>query len=208
MIRLLNSLKYDRFKFYLCIVLFLLNLVLSIIHTLGVTFNIWYQYFFIIYSSPFLFLVIIFYEIKVNKKKRIELEKLESKFISNDNNQSLTESAEKKIEKIIEFLNENFTEDISREGLASVVDMSPNYMSKIFYQHTGKKINDYINHLRITDAARQLTELSNGKKIIDIALSVGFDSLSTFNRAFTSFFEVTPTDYKKKYNIKVAAIQQ
>ena len=76
-------------------------------------------------------------------------------------------------------------------------------MSKLFYQHTGKKINDYINHLRITDAARQLAESSNGKKIIDIALSVGFDSLSTFNRAFKNVFNLTPSEYKKKYNIKV-----
>ena len=199
MIRILNYLKRDRFVLKISIILYSISLILNIIQTYGAIFNIWYHYFYYLYSSPFILLIIIFYEIKINKRRRLEFEKLEKKFLKNnpDNNPSLTESAEKKIEKVLAFLNDNFTEDVSREGLASVVDMNPNYMSKLFYQHTGKKINEYINHLRITDAARQLTESKNGKKIIDIALAVGFDSLSTFNRAFKNVYELTPSEYKK-----------
>ena len=73
-------------------------------------------------------------------------------------------------------------------------------MSRLFCIHTGKKINEYINHLRIADAARQLKEPDNRKKIIDIALATGFESLSTFNRAFKINLGLTPMEYRKKYS--------
>ncbi len=202
LIYLLNSHRPDKFKLKVIISLFVTIIIISNIQGLGEKYNIWYQYFYYIYSTPIYAALIIIYETREAKKRRAELEILHSRLEKNNNgsNQLLTESAEKKIEKVIDFLNENFTSDISREGLASAVDMNPNYMSKLFYKHTGKKINEYINGLRIADAARQLAESNNGKKVIDIALGVGFDSLSTFNRAFKNIYRVTPTEYKKKNN--------
>ncbi len=197
LIKSLNKLKPDKFKFKILIILYLLKVILDIIYSIGFNLNIWYYNFAYIYSTLFFIVFIIIYEARENKKRRIELQKLYDK-LEKDNNQTLTETAEKKIEKIINFLNENFTSDISREGLASTVDMSPNYMSRLFSLHTGKKINEYINHLRIAFAAKQLAEPENGKSIIDIALTVGFESLSTFNRAFKEVYKTTPTEYKKK----------
>ncbi len=203
LICLLNLLKQDRYKLYFSITLFIIIFIAEVVQSAGIFFNIWYHYFYILYSTPLFAIFIIIFEIRENKQRRIELKKLHEKLKKNgiDNN-SITESAEKKIEKIIGFLNENFTSDISREGLASAVDMNPNYMSTIFYRHKGKKINDYINGLRIGYAARQLTGPDNGKKIIDIALGVGFDSLTTFNRLFKSIHKITPTEFKKKNNNK------
>ncbi|HQL83140.1 MAG TPA: helix-turn-helix transcriptional regulator, partial [Spirochaetota bacterium] len=60
---------------------------------------------------------------------------------------------------------------------------------------TGYKINDYINKLRIEDAAAKLAERDG--KIIEIAFSVGFESLTTFNRVFKSVVGKTPTEYRE-----------
>jgi AraC-like DNA-binding protein len=200
-IRTLNSFKQDRYKYYYSIIVFLALLILQIIQVIGVTLNIWYQHFYHLYSTPVLISFVIVFEARENKLKRIEQENLQEKFKRNGIEKNiLTESAEKKIEKVIAYLNENFYSDISREVLASAVDLNPNYMSKLFSKHTGKKINEYINSLRIADAARQLCGSDNGKKVIDVALGVGFDSLSTFNRAFRNIYKITPTEYKKKNN--------
>ena len=200
LIRLLNSLKTDRFKYFLSISLLIFLVIMEALHSLGIIYNIWHQYFDYIYVPPLTALFIIINEARENKFKKAELETLYGKLKNHrtDNNQQLTESAEKKIIKVIDFIKENFTSDLSREGLASAVDLNPNYMSKLFYKHTGKKINEYINYLRIEDAARQLADPKNKLKIIDIALASGFESLSTFNRAFKKIYKETPTDYKNK----------
>ncbi len=110
---------------------------------------------------------------------------------------SITSQTEEKIKQAIAYIEVNYTEDISRENLAASLDISPNHLGKFFKVHTGKKINEYINELRISDAARKLREQKN-ENIINIAFSVGFESLSTFNRAFLKVMGVTPTEYKEQ----------
>ena len=125
---------------------------------------------------------------------KIRLHKADYKLKS----KSITDSAKIKIEQVKEFLKENFREDISREGLASAVDMSPDHLGRIFKKDTGEKITDYINKLRINEAAKQLRYKEN--KIIDIAYEVGFESLRTFNRVFQYQQGVTPTEYRKNFD--------
>jgi len=107
----------------------------------------------------------------------------------------LTEVTKKKLDKIINYISLNYTSNISREALAYSEEMSPNYMSKLFKEYTGKRINEYINDLRIREAETKLRETD--QNIIDIAYSVGFESLRTFNRFFLLSNSVTPTDYRK-----------
>jgi AraC-like DNA-binding protein len=108
---------------------------------------------------------------------------------------TLTPVMEEKLGKVMEFLRANYLSDISREGLARAMDLSPDHMSRKFKAYTGYRISDYINKLRIEDAARQL--ISTDLKIIEIAFSVGFESLVTFNRAFLKTMDMTPSDYRK-----------
>lgn len=108
----------------------------------------------------------------------------------------ITSSTEEKLEHVIAFLKENFRSDISREGLAGAMDMSVDHMSRTFRAFTGKKINEYLNELRIREAVRLLD--STDDKIIEIAFAVGFESLATFNRAFMKVIQVTPSEYKRR----------
>lgn len=199
MIRRLNSLKPDKFTLNLIVIFLVFTSIIITIQHQGMIYNIWYSYFYYIITTPFYFLFIFIHEVREARKKRTELERLYEKLEgSSYSAQTLTESAEKKLERVIAFIDENFTSDISREGLAAAVDMNPNYMSQLFNLYTGKKIKEYINHLRIKEAALRLAGADNEKKVIDIALAVGFESLATFNRAFKSIFKITPTEYKKK----------
>ena len=101
------------------------------------------------------------------------------------------------MEKAIEYLNENFTFEISREGLAALLDINPDNLGRIFKKYTGKKLSDYINELRIKDAALKLTNTDDN--IVNIAFSVGFESLSTFNRVFLKIMKITPTGYRNSF---------
>lgn len=108
----------------------------------------------------------------------------------------ISETTLKKLERAIAFIQENYLSDISREGLAAQVDLSPNYFSALFAEYTGKKLNDYINDLRIIKAAELLK--TTNEKVIDIACAAGFENLRTFNRAFKKKMGITPQEYRGK----------
>ncbi len=116
----------------------------------------------------------------------------------NGESPALTDASREKLNKAIMFIKENYRSDISRDGLAAHLGMSPNYFSKLFREYTGQKMNEYITDLRIAHAL-ELLEHSD-EKIIDIAYSSGFDNLRTFNRAFLKKVGVPPHNHRK--NIK------
>ena len=55
--------------------------------------------------------------------------------------------------------------------------------------------NELINKYRIEKAAKIIDDSNGDAVIIDIAYSVGFNSKSTFNKAFKKFINMTPSDY-------------
>lgn len=121
-----------------------------------------------------------------------ELESIKAKKIKYKT--SVTDESRESIEKSIEYLKENYTSNISREGLAASVNMNPDYFGKKFKNYTGVSFNDYINQLRIAHALKLLADES--RSVTDIAFAVGFESLSTFYRIFSEITGKTPAAYK------------
>ncbi|MBN1411312.1 MAG: helix-turn-helix transcriptional regulator [Spirochaetales bacterium] len=111
---------------------------------------------------------------------------------------NISETVEEKLQQIIRYLKNNYTSIIYREELAKAAGVNPNYFSTLFNAHTGMKLGDYVNDLRILEAKKQL-EITE-KSIIDIAFSVGFESLPTFNRVFKRTTGISPRDFRKKPN--------
>ncbi len=109
---------------------------------------------------------------------------------------SITNETEDKLKWVIDFIKENYRSDIAREGLSEAVGMNPDYMSKLFKTYTGMKISEYINKLRIEEASGRLG--SGSTRIIDIAFSVGFDNIVSFNRSFKAIMDLTPSEYRAR----------
>ena len=62
-----------------------------------------------------------------------------------------------------------------------------------------RNFNDYLNGFRIKEAGERLSDSTNSDEaILNIALDVGFKSLSSFNKAFRDSFGVTPTQYRQQ----------
>mgnify|MGYP001175553632 CR=1 FL=1 len=104
-------------------------------------------------------------------------------------------SAEEKVARVVEFIAENFTADISREGLAAAVDLSPDHLSRAFNKVTGRRIDEHINELRIEEAKRRLRETD--ETVISIAMGVGFESVRTFNKVFAKIAGMPPTRWRE-----------
>lgn len=86
---------------------------------------------------------------------------------------------------------------ISLPELASQLNMSLNYLSQIINQQTGKNFFDFINSYRINEAKEHLSNnTGQSKNILDLAMSVGFNSKSAFYNAFRKHTNMTPTEFR------------
>ncbi len=87
-------------------------------------------------------------------------------------------------------------EEISLKGVASMLDMNIQQLSEILNRDVKKNFNTFINDYRVEEAKRLLTE-NDTLPITHIALSVGFNSTTTFNRSFSRSTGLTPKEYRR-----------
>ena len=71
------------------------------------------------------------------------------------------------------------------------------YFSRLFKQFTNVSFYKYVNQKRIEKAAKMLTEPNIS--ITNVALSCGFESLSSFIRMFKIVKGCTPTEFRNMY---------
>ncbi|MDF2836971.1 MAG: transcriptional regulator, AraC family [Paenibacillus sp.] len=97
-------------------------------------------------------------------------------------------------ERIIQYLQERYREEIVFQDMAKEIGISYSYMRKIVYEVTGQSLIDYLNQLRIEKAKELL--LDSSLTIAQIALDVGYYNAQSFNRFFRKFEGMPPSGYK------------
>lgn len=196
----MHRIKKNWFNLYLILSVIVVWFILNMWAILSSHLKLYFPEFINFYIMPFYMMTGILYEARESKKQKIRIDRLYDQLRDSKESKpaklTITESAEEKLQRVIKFINENYTSDLSREGLAAAVDLNPNYFSSLFNAYTGKKINEYINGLRIQEAARQIAQTEN--KIIDIAFAMGFESLATFIRSFKNEMGTTPSEYREQ----------
>jgi two-component system, response regulator YesN len=105
----------------------------------------------------------------------------------------MTDKTRLKIDSVKDFLTRHYSEGHTRNELAEAVDMSPDHLGRMFKQHTGEKISDFLNTLRVEKASELLK--TSDDKIITIAYDVGFESLRTFNKVFLELKALSPNSF-------------
>ncbi len=95
-----------------------------------------------------------------------------------------------KILEILRYLENNLSEDISIDELASRFYISKYHMMRRFREETGTSIHTFLSDKRLL-LARDL--IQNGVSATDACFQCGFRSYSAFSRAYGKLFGVTPT---------------
>lgn len=98
------------------------------------------------------------------------------------------------LQNILEYLNDHYTEPLTRTDLSIAVGYSESYLSHLFTDMLHTTLSDYILSLRLDDARRLLRESS--VPISRIAGSLGFGTIRSFNRAFQKKMAMTPSAYR------------
>ena len=98
------------------------------------------------------------------------------------------------IKIVCDYINSNFSENITLEHLAGISHFSEGYLSRLFHQQTGETISFYIGKVRIANAVKML-KYSN-KSVSDIAISCGFGNVAHFHRMFKKHIGFTPLEIR------------
>ncbi|MFO7890824.1 MAG: two-component regulator propeller domain-containing protein [bacterium] len=89
-------------------------------------------------------------------------------------------------------------ENVSLEKLANILSLPPHHISQVINERMEKNFNDLINYYRIEEAKRILKDLSRERTILEIAFDVGFNSKTSFNRAFKKYTSMTPSQFRNR----------
>ncbi len=101
----------------------------------------------------------------------------------------------KKVRIGIDYIESNLGFNISLAQVAKEAGLSQWHFQRIFKALTNETLKTYIRSRRL---ANSLDKLLNTKyRIIDIAVSAGYESQESFTRAFKMSFNLTPNEYRK-----------
>lgn len=103
----------------------------------------------------------------------------------------------RRIQKVKEYIDGHYMEEIRMEQLSSLVNMTPNALSRFFKHNTNRTISNYINEVRISHATQMLAD--SARSISEISYQCGFNTISNFNRMFKSVKGITPTHFRDIY---------
>lgn len=97
------------------------------------------------------------------------------------------------------YINQNYTKKLQIKDIAKVCHLSEPHFRRIFGEVMHMSPLDYINRLRIRKSCQ---EIYRGEKALnEIAMEVGFTTLSSFNRQFHTLLDSSPSDWRKKIRV-------
>ena len=103
------------------------------------------------------------------------------------------------IKEALNYIEQNFRNDISVEGIAEFCGLNRTYFGRIFKETIGKSPQEFLMNYRMAKAAEllKLTQLSIG----DIGNAVGYSNQLHFSRAFKNVYGSSPREWRNQNRI-------
>lgn len=102
---------------------------------------------------------------------------------------------DKRVKNIIAYINNNLERQLSLDEIAGCFNINKYYLCKIFKEQTGLSVIDFVNRKKIFTAERLIS--TNKQSITEIAMSMGFNNLTHFERTFKQITGTPPRSYRK-----------
>jgi AraC-like DNA-binding protein/mannose-6-phosphate isomerase-like protein (cupin superfamily) len=116
-------------------------------------------------------------------------------YLENSKSRSIYDRHRDAIMGAIQYIEENFRNDLSVDEVARQYMLSPSYFSYLFKSITSKTFTEYLNGLRISCALELLK--TTDKRVLEICYDVGFNNVNHFNRMFKQYVGMSPVVYRK-----------
>ena len=100
------------------------------------------------------------------------------------------------IKEAINYIEQNFQNNISIEDIATVCGINRSYLGKIFRNSIGRSPQEFLMNYRMVKATEllKLTPLS----IADVSSAVGYENQLHFSRAFKNIYGVSPREWRNQ----------
>lgn len=102
----------------------------------------------------------------------------------------------KDIMKAVEYIMQNYDQEIKLVHIASHIGMNESYLSHLFKKETGYGFTDFINNVRIK-RAKDLLRLGD-MNINEVSSCIGYTNPSYFSKVFKQIVGRSPIEYKKE----------
>jgi len=116
------------------------------------------------------------------------------------NNETPFSYNSRRIEKVFEYINENYSKPISLKDAAKLVNMTEVSFSRFIKKRTGSTFIDSLNEIRLGNASRMLIDTTHS--IAEISYKCGFNNISNFNRLFKRKKKCTPKEFRENFTGK------
>ena len=97
-----------------------------------------------------------------------------------------------RLDRVMDHIQRHPDGDLSLAALAEVAHFSPFHFHRVFRTHTGQTLQGFVARSRL-DRALFVMRSSPRKRLSQVATDCGFDSLSTFSKAFRKSYGVSPS---------------
>ena len=134
----------------------------------------------LITSALFHLIYLLVEHLSVDKKDKVELK---------------SEKNKHRITSIINYIDENYQEDLTIEQLSEVFHLSEGHLSKLFKENLGMTIKAYISQTRAKEVRQAL--LTSDLPLIDIAIMCGFPNVKSMNKVFKDLYHCTPKQFRQ-----------
>lgn len=104
------------------------------------------------------------------------------------------------VEMLLSYVHNNPASNISLKNISLEYNVHEKYLGRIFKKHVGESFSEYRNHFRLLRATELIKK--GNRKIIDIALDVGYENVTYFNRLFYREYHMSPHDYREQFKKK------
>lgn len=111
----------------------------------------------------------------------------------------LSEGGLNKVEQMACLIAQRYTDRLTVDEIGKSVKLHPNYAMSLFQKTFGTTLIEYLTQHRVSHAQRLLA--TSDMKIVDVAFTSGFTSISRFNDAFRRACGCSPRQYRQHHQL-------
>ena len=108
----------------------------------------------------------------------------------------MSQKISQRMERVSKYIQDHYQGTITLSEIADVASMTEQSFSRWFRQTSGLTFVDYLMQLRTTVASNLL--INTNKAMTEVAAESGFNSSSSFNRAFLKIKGCSPREFRKR----------
>lgn len=108
-----------------------------------------------------------------------------------------TENSTDAVSKVLNYIQTNYSQPINNQLLSEMTSYNANHLNRLFLNHTGTTIHQYILSMRINEAKKLL--LNTNLPLNLIAEKVGFNNHTYFSSYFKRTENMTPRMFRKQF---------